>query len=217
MKIETLEVPRTEIRDEHESPVELIAVPDVGADERWVWHRHWEVLPGYRRVAIDTQRPALLHEWVPAIDRALPRTGEPVVVVGHGLGAIALAWWASLMWRTPNRRRPRLIGALLVSPPDVDDVDGNPGLRDFRPLPQGRLPFRSILVASRNDPTARFDRAAEMAKIWGSELVDSGEQGHHDGRSRLGEWVSGLSLLARLMDREPGRLVAEFGLRTVLR
>ena len=46
------------------------------------------------------------------------------------------------------------------------------------PVPRARLPFRSIVAASHNDPLARFEGVAELARDWGSELVDLGEVGH---------------------------------------
>jgi predicted alpha/beta hydrolase family esterase len=115
------------------------------------------------------------------------------------------------------RPRPNLKGALLVAPPDVDAVDAPAAIRDFRPLPRTRLPFRSILVASRNDALSSFERSVAIASAWGSELIDAGTSGHLDDRYKIGEWSFGLGLLARLSGDNPDRLIAELGLRTVLR
>ena len=56
------------------------------------------------------------------------------------------------------------------------------------PVPRTRLPFRSIVAASRNDPLAGYDRVVELAAGWGSELVDLGEVGHLNPASGYAEW-----------------------------
>jgi predicted alpha/beta hydrolase family esterase len=68
----------------------------------------------------------------------------------------------------------------------------------FRPLPMTRLPFRTIVVASRNDPYVTFPRAAAMAEAWGAELVDAGNAGHINTTAGYGEWREGEKLVARL-------------------
>ena len=71
--------------------------------------------------------------------------------------------------------------------------DGYPTLEALRasgwlPVPRERLPFPSIVAASRNDPLGRFERVAELAQAWGSRLVDLGEVGHLNPASGFGEW-----------------------------
>ena len=61
-----------------------------------------------------------------------------------------------------------------------------------------RLPFRSIVVASRDDQYITMDRAREYAAAWGSELVDLGDAGHINAASGLGTWAVGYGLLQRL-------------------
>jgi predicted alpha/beta hydrolase family esterase len=70
----------------------------------------------------------------------------------------------------------------------------------FAPVPRLPLPFPSILVASRSDLWACFARSAEIARRWGSHLVDAGEAGHLNAESGHGDWPLGLSLLERLID-----------------
>jgi predicted alpha/beta hydrolase family esterase len=178
------------------------------------WQSHWEQLSHCHRVALgDWSRPRL-HDWVPALDRVVRESARPVVLAAHSLGCLAATWWASLCWVEAFRDKVR--GALFVAPPDVDALDADPRIRDFRPLPRLRLPFRSIIVASRNDPHAPFARSERMAACWGSELVDAGEAGHLNADSGLYEWTQGLRLLAGLSGHNPNLLVAEMGLRTAL-
>ena len=60
-----------------------------------------------------------------------------------------------------------------------------------------RLPFASMLVASRNDHKVTFERAKFFATAWGSTLVDAGELGHMD--SELGVWPRGLVWLGQFI------------------
>jgi predicted alpha/beta hydrolase family esterase len=61
-----------------------------------------------------------------------------------------------------------------------------------------RLPFRSIVAASRNDPLGSFERVSALARDWGSEVVDLGEVGHLNPQSGYRAWPRALDLIARL-------------------
>ena len=71
-------------------------------------------------------------------------------------------------------------------------------IEGFAPIPRARLPFPTILVASRNDSFSEFARAEELARSWGSRLVDAGASGHLNGDAGFGPWPLGESLLAEL-------------------
>lgn len=62
-----------------------------------------------------------------------------------------------------------------------------------------RLPFPSLLLASRNDAYCSFERAQHWAHAWGSTLVDQGAVGHINSASGLGDWPAGHALLQQLM------------------
>ena len=81
---------------------------------------------------------------------------------------------------------------------DVDRPDFPPVLEGFAPIPRERLPFPSIVVASRNDPFSEFARAEALAAAWGSRFVDVGEQGHINADAGFGPWALGERLLAAL-------------------
>ncbi len=81
----------------------------------------------------------------------------------------------------------RVVGALLVTPPYVEEV------------PRRALPFPSILVASRNDPHAVFGEQERFAREWGAELVDAGAVGHLDSATGFGPWPQGEELVERLL------------------
>jgi predicted alpha/beta hydrolase family esterase len=132
-----------------------------------------------------------------------------VVLAAHSLGCLVAAWWAKL--EQPAFDEPgggRVIGALLVAPPEVDFFPRDERLTPFAPTPSEALPFPSLLVASRNDPWMGFLNARQLARSWGSELVDAGECGHINAAADLGHWPEGRRLLARLLERRPAPDVA---------
>ena len=116
------------------------------------------------------------------------------VLVAHSLGCPLVAHLA--------HRRPHLpiAAALLVAPADVDSARHTPEhIRGFAPIPLERLPFRSIVVGSRNDPYMSFARAREVAFAWGAGFVDAGAVGHINVASGFGPWPDGKRLLAQLI------------------
>ena len=66
------------------------------------------------------------------------------------------------------------------------------------PVPRERLPFRSIVATSRNDPLSSCDRALALAAAWGSECVDLGAVGHLNPASGHGEWPGADALIEAL-------------------
>jgi predicted alpha/beta hydrolase family esterase len=63
-------------------------------------------------------------------------------------------------------------------------------LRDngWLPTPRERLPFRSVVAASENDPLGRIDRVEALASAWGSRCVNAGSVGHLNPAAGYGEW-----------------------------
>jgi predicted alpha/beta hydrolase family esterase len=111
---------------------------------------------------------------------------------------VMVAHWAQ------HTRRP-VLGALLAAPPDFDRPmpEGYPTLDALQgsgwlPVPRARLPFPSIVAASRNDPLAPFPRVAALARDWGGELVDLGEVGHLNPASGFGPWPQAHQFIAQL-------------------
>ena len=125
---------------------------------------------------------------VAAIEREVQAIDGPVILVAHSGGCVMVAHWA--------RQTRRVVqGALMATPPDFEEAmpEGYPTLEELRaggwlPVPRERLPFPSIVAASRNDPLGAFDSIAQLAEGWGSRLVDLGEVGHLNPASGFGEW-----------------------------
>ncbi len=138
---------------------------------------------------------------VAAIEDAVRSVEGPLIVVAHSGGCIMLAHWAN--WGKATTHAVQ--GALLATPPDFETPmpAGYPTLDALRaggwlPVPRARLPFASIVAASRNDPLADYDRVALLARSWGSRLVDLGEVGHLNPASGYGEWPRAEQLIAEL-------------------
>ena len=164
---------------------------------------HWQSLwcareEACRRVDLGAWDQPIRELWVSRLDRAIARERQPVVLAAHSLGCLAVAWWAA---EASAPRLAKVSGALLVAPPDVDAPDADPRLRSFAPAPLLPLPFASLLIASRNDRYARFDRLAALAERWGAGLVDAGSIGHINADSGVGDWPEGRALLRAM--REP--------------
>ena len=133
-----------------------------------------------------------------AIERTAQLIEGPIVIVAHSGGCIMIAHWAQ-----QTRRAVR--GALLAAPPDFEEAmpEGYPTLDALRaggwlPVPRARLPFPSIVAASRNDPLGRYDRVAALAQSWCSDLVDLGEVGHLNPASGYGAWPRAEAFIGQL-------------------
>jgi predicted alpha/beta hydrolase family esterase len=154
---------------------------------------HWQTLLAARLPRIRTVPPMGREDLdcaarVAAIERAASAIDGPVILVAHSGGVVTVAHWA-------RRSRRAIQGALLAAPPDFERPmpEGYPTMAALRaggwlPVPRDRLPFPGIVAASRNDPLGSFERVAELARAWGSRLVDIGAVGHLNPASGFGEW-----------------------------
>ena len=166
---------------------------------------HWQTLlaaeiPGSVTVEPLTEDRLSREARVKALDAALNRIEGDVVIAAHSAGALMVANWAL----APTRR---IRGALLATPADVENPlpAGYPayddlGANGWMPIPRQLLPFRAIVVASRNDPLAQFEKIAGLARAWGAELHDAGDVGHLNPASGHGLWPEGMELWRQLID-----------------
>ncbi|TCW87367.1 alpha/beta hydrolase [Burkholderia sp. SRS-46] len=170
-------------------PPTILIVPGLRDHVEDHWQTHLERhLPNARSVAPLEHDKLSRAARVDALDAALAKIDGPVILVAHSAGVMITVHWA--------RHATRAIhGALLAAPADLDAPmpDGYPTLNTLQangwtPVPTQRLPFPSLVAASRNDPLARFERVETMAAGWGSRFVDLGEVGHLNPASGYGEW-----------------------------
>jgi hypothetical protein len=160
------------------------------------WQSLWQARHGYQRVEQHDWMQPLRGDWLMQLEEAVLRCEEPAVLVAHSLGCIQVAAWAE-----HSRNTARVKAALLVAPGDVERDELRGPLATWSPIARQRLPFRSVLVASHDDPYCSFERVHGMARDWGAQLVDLGKAGHINADSGLGEWPQGQELLRQL--RQP--------------
>lgn len=172
--------------------------------------QHWQTLLAPQLPRVVTVPPMGREDLdcrarIDAIEQAARMVAGPLVVVAHSGGVVMVAHWA-------RETRCDVRGALLAVPPDFEEPmpAGYPSLADLRlggwlPVPRERLPFPSIVGASRNDPLARFERVAELARGWGSTLVDLGEVGHLNPASGFGPWPLAHAFIEQLSQPQDAR------------
>lgn len=157
---------------------------------------HWQSLWAERmqgaavRVVQDDWITPKREAWVAALETLVLQSPAPVVIVAHSLGCIATV-------HLSDAAAARIRGALLVAPADPER---RAALADFAPVPYAKLPYRSILVASSNDPYCPVRLAGAYARAWGSEFVRMQNAGHINIDSGHGDWPLGLALLRSLTD-----------------
>ncbi|MES2868693.1 MAG: alpha/beta hydrolase [Pseudomonadota bacterium] len=154
---------------------------------------HWQTLleaklKNVRSVPPLEENKLSLAARVEAIQSELQTITGPVILVAHSAGVLMVVHWAA------RYNRP-IKGALLAAPPNLDASwpVGYPTPQSLRangwdPLPKGPLPFPSIVAASTNDHLASLESVTQMARNWGSELVNLGAVGHLNPAAGYGEW-----------------------------
>ncbi len=167
-----------------------ISLPGIGNSGPEHWQSLWEArLPGLRRFEPASWDTPDLTNWIAALDRAVTRATEPPVLVVHSLACLLVAHAA-------DRLRGRIAGAFLVSVPDHDGPAFPAAATSFRNPPTIPLPFRTVMIASTDDPFGTVSHAQQRAGEWKASLAVLGPRGHINAKSDLGEWPEGLALLA---------------------
>ena len=133
-------------------------------------------------------------DWLIRLEEAVLDAPVPVVLVAHSLGCIQVAAWAA-----HSQNTARVQAALLVAPANVESQTLREALHSWTPIARQRLPFKSILVGSENDPYCDGDTARQLALDWGSQWVNLGAAGHVNAESKLGDWLQGQALLNELL------------------
>lgn len=178
------------------SDADILILPGLGGSGPDHWQTRWQArLSTARRVEQEDWDAPDREAWTAAIVGAVRASRGPALVVAHSLGVVALAHAAPAL--PPDIVR----GAFLVAMADVERPDMPAHVHAFSPIPREPLPFPSLLVASRNDPYASYERAEDLSYAWGSALVDAGESGHLNPESGFGPWPEGLMRLAGFLKR----------------
>ncbi len=157
------------------------------------WQSRWEAMHGDTRVVQSDWLWPKRGDWMARLEEVLLEDDRPALLAAHSLGCQLVGAWAA-----HSRQTARVIGALLVAPPDVERDDMPPNLLPWRPIVRARLPFATLVVTSSDDPFCAPERSARMAQDWGARQVSIGARGHINGDSTLGDWTAGRSLLDSL-------------------
>ncbi len=160
------------------------------------WQSLWQAQHGYTRVEQHNWDWPLRGDWMMQLEEAV-LAHERSVLVAHSLGCVLVAAWAA-----HSKNTHRVKAALLVAPADVERAEMQHMLHSWSPIVRERLPFPSVMAASRNDPYCSLMRASSLAHAWGSRLVDCGMSGHINAEAKLGDWPEGLALLQEFITEE---------------
>jgi uncharacterized protein len=172
----------------------ILIVPGLGGSGPHHWQTYLErSFPGASRVHQDDWDWPDRDAWTERLTAAI-EAAPGAVLVAHSLGCAVVAHAVSA------RRDLPVAAALLVAPADVDrEHGGAEHPRGFAPMPCAPLPFRSIVVASTDDPCMTLARARAVADDWGAEFVEAGALGHINVDAGFGPWPDGESMLRRLI------------------
>lgn len=166
------------------------------------WQTVWEAkLPNAIRVQQSDWNTPDRARWVANLDDAVAASERPVILAAHSLGCALIAWWAKECGNRPHAAK--VTGALLVAPPDVEHSTFPTFVTGFSPMPCTTLPFRSIVVASSNDPWCALPKAQNWATQWGAQFHDIGSRGHINAESGLDNWPQGLHWIGALQESLP--------------
>ena len=175
---------------------DILFVPGLGNSGPGHWQRRWHgKFPHATWVEQKNWNRPTPDEWSAALHKAILMATRPVILIGHSLGNHAITRTAANLTDTKVR------GALLVSPPDLDNPNVPKETATFRPASRDPLPFPTLLTVSDNDPYCTIDAAGDLANCWGSEFHVAREAGHINLESGHGLWPDGLMMLGRLLKR----------------
>lgn len=182
-----------------------LIVPGLNGSGEGHWQRHWlRDHPESRLIEQENWTCPDLETWRDRLEAAL-EASDGVQLVAHSLGCILVA---SLAGRPAAAK---VKAAMLVAPADLARVEAlHPCVVSFGATPLEALPFRSLVIGSRNDPYMDVSALDRHVSAWGSDFVDLGEVGHINIASGFGRWEEGY----RLFDRLAGSPLPRHGLRT---
>jgi hypothetical protein len=173
----------------------VLIVPGLYGSGPEHWQSQWENQhPEFSRVEQRDWDTPRCEDWVAVLNAAIRRENDNVILVGHSLGCVTIAHWAS-------RYHRKIAGALLVAPSDPEAATFPEGTIGFSPIPTGPFPFPSTVIASTEDPYISFDRVKHLATAWGSRFVSLGACGHITVADGFGPWPDGVAYIAELQTR----------------
>ena len=175
-------------RDEVSVNAPVLILPGFGNSGSQHWQTLWELRhPNWQRVNLGEWDSPTCDDWIHALDVAVRACPSPPILVAHSLACLLVAHWVHRLSRVPK-------GAFLVAVPDPKSDSFPVSARGFVPVPLLPFMFRSLVVASANDPLGSPAYAKHCAMAWGSTFIDIGQAGHINADSGHGEWPEGYDL-----------------------
>jgi uncharacterized protein len=177
-------------------PCVALILPGLGSSGPQHWQTWFEQRdPRCLRVQQDEWDAPACKDWVRRLGEAVAQQPGPLVLVAHSSSNALVCHWAL---QAGPAALAKVKAALLVAPSDPDGPNYPKGPTGFSPMPLARLPFRSTVVASSNDPYIDAAIARRYAEAWGSAFVLLEGAGHINTASGHGPWEEGFALLQGL-------------------
>jgi uncharacterized protein len=171
-----------------------INIPGLHDSDKFHWQTKFERADpkNFIRVTQENWDEPDCNTWINQIELELKDFNHSeLILIGHSIGCMAIVKWFEKFGHI-------IKGVLLVAPSD-SERDGYPSyISGFVPIPIFKMPFPTIVVASKNDHVTEIVRSKEFAHNWGSELVMLENAGHIEPKSGFGDWEYGLELINRL-------------------
>jgi len=170
-----------------------LIVPGLGNSGSAHWQTYFEnVGDNFKRIIQQEWDAPTCKDWVITLDKTVgDYDAATVILIGHSLGCTTIAHWAT-------QCKKKIKGALLVAPSDVEAQQYTFPAKGFSPTPAEKINFKTIVVASEDDPWVTLERAKYFADNWGSEFINIGKAGHINAASGHYKWNEGLNILKRL-------------------
>lgn len=170
-----------------------LIVPGLGNSGSEHWQTYFERSgTNFLRINQKEWDAPICSHWIETIDQTVSKYDlNSVILIGHSLGCSTIAHWA-------KKYRRIIKGALLVAPSDLESPIYTFPAKGFDPIPLDKINFKTIVVASADDPWVSLERANYFANNWGSDFINIGNAGHINTASGYGHWKSGLEILKRL-------------------
>lgn len=126
----------------------ILTVPGLMNSGAGHWQSIWESeLPNCHRAELGSWDAPHRNSWVSNLSHAIGRIDGPVILAAHSLGCHAVAWWAAFEC---SEWSDKIVGALLVAPPELESGRSTPGcaVSPRRPRHCCLSPRSSSLVAA---------------------------------------------------------------------
>jgi predicted alpha/beta hydrolase family esterase len=175
----------------------VLVIPGLSNSGPEHWQSLWQTKhPEYHRLQQADWETPRCDDWVQTLHACILQIDGPIVLAAHSLGCATIAHYATKHGGCEGR----VAAAFLVAPSDVEASTYPPGSTGFDPVPLRKLPFRSVVVASTDDPYVTLERAEFFASSWGSRLIQIADAGHINTASGHGPWPEGEAWLEQLRE-----------------